>query len=95
MIFFSADSDAAPDQILPSCSAALVSSSSSENCSALRSRSATCVAICSGWPVTICGRKVIGPPEDAVASIALEFGKVSIGPRGSQGGHQATTDAGR
>jgi signal transduction protein with GAF and PtsI domain len=50
------------------------------NSVALCSKSSTCFAICSGWPVTICGSTVIGPPEDAVASIALEFGKVSIAP---------------
>src|SRR5437763_18886 len=82
LIFFSADSLAAPDQIFPSWSAALVSSwYMLRNCSAFLTRSATCFAICSGWPVTICGRMVIGPPQDAVASIAVECGEVRIGPR--------------
>src|SRR5205814_8660220 len=48
------------------------------NWAALASSWAEWAAICSGEPVRICGRKVLGPPEDAVASIAVEFGNSNI-----------------
>jgi len=79
VIFCTADCGRLADHTLLSCSPAWVNCSASwMNWVAFCSNPAECWAICCGWPVTIWNRKVLGPPEPAVASIALELGKSNI-----------------